>query len=255
MSVVWRSSLVLCLVAVLAACGSTPKFKPAMGVDSPAEINAKLGLNYMQHGNYEVAEGKLLRALEQNPKLGKAHHYLAELYRRTEREDMAKESYRRALKYIHDDMSLHNNFAWFLCEQGDYAEAVDRLIMVAESRNYNRPDQAYVNAGLCALRIPDEVRAEKYLRQALTINPRLPNALYKMAELSFQHQNYMKARAFMQRYAAVARQTPQSLLLGVRLELKLGDRQAVDAYAQQLSTEFPGADESAEMEKLLHPSE
>jgi len=255
MKVVWRSSLVLCLVLVLTACGGAPKLDPATGVDSPAQINAKLGLSYLQHGNYEVAEAKLQRALQQDSKLGEAHHYLAELYRRTDREDLAKDSYRRALKYIRDDMSLQNNFGVFLCEQGDYAEAVDILLKVATSRNYNRPDEAYANAGLCALRMPDEALAEKYFRAALSINKQLPNVLYQMTELSYKHQHYLKARAFIQRYSAVARHSAQSLLLGVRIELKLGDRQAVDDYALQLSREFPDAEELSEMEDLLHPSE
>jgi type IV pilus assembly protein PilF len=255
MIAVRHSSVVLLLALILSACSGAPKLDPTVGVDSPAQINAKLGLSYMQHGNYEVAEAKLKRALQQEPKLGEAHHYLAELYRRTDRPDLAKPQYRTALKYSPEDMSLHNNFGVYLCDQGDYAEAVKELAMVAASRNYNRPDEAYANAGLCALRIPDEVQAEKYLRSALAMNSRLPNALYQMAELSYKQQNYMKARAFMQRYAAVASQSPQSLLLGVRLELALGDRQAVDGYAMRLSTEFPDAEETLELERLLHPNE
>jgi len=254
MSVVWRSSLVfLMMVVMLTACGGAPKLDPSVGVDSPAQINAKLGLSYLQHGNYDVAEAKLKRALQQEPKLGEAHHYLAELYRRTDRMDEAKTHYRRALKYIPDDMSLQNNFGVFLCDQKDYAEAVELLVGVAASRDYHRPDEAYANAGLCALRIPDDVQAEKYLRLALSINKNLPSALYQMAQLSYKQQQFLKARAFIQRYAAVARHSPQSLLLGVQVELKLDDRQAADDYAMQLSSEFPDAEETKELEMLLHP--
>ena len=256
MKVVWQNGFILLLLVVLTACTGTPhRPDPAVGVDSPAQINAKLGLSYMQHGNFEVAEAKLKRALQQEPKLGEAHHYLAELYRRTDREQLAKESYRLALKYTDNDMGLQNNFAVFLCDQGDYAEAIELLIKVAGSRNYNRPDEAYANAGLCALRIPDEVLAEKYLRKALTLNKNLPNALFQMAELSYKHQQYMIARAFIERYLAVAQPSAQSLLLGVRIELKLGGRQAVDDYAMQLTTRFPDAEETQELDRLLHPGE
>lgn len=246
-----RIALLLTMILLLAACGSAPKLDPGVGVDSPAEINAKLGLNYMQHGNYDVAEAKLKRALKENPKLGAAHHYLAELYRRTERFDEAKEHFRLALKYTPDDVNLKNNFGVFLCDQGEYREAIDLFVTVAASRDYNRPDDAYANAGLCALRIPDEKLAEDYLRRALAINKKLPNALFHMARLSYEHKEYMTARAFIERYAGVAQPTPQSLLLGARIELALGDRQTAEDYSAQLSARFPDTDETRKAEALF----
>ena len=251
-----RCTGVLLSLFILTACSSSPpKHDPAVGVDSPAQVNAKLGLSYLQHGNYDVAEAKLKKALQQDPKLGEAYHYLAELYRRTDKDDLAKDNYRKALRYSPDDMNLQNNYGVYLCEKGDYDEAVEALVKVAKSRDYDRPDQAYANAGLCALRIPDEKRAEDYLRRALEINKVLPGALYQMAELSYKQQKYMHARAFIERYGAVARPSPQSLLLGARVELKLGDHRAVEKYATQLSDQFPDAEETTELDKLLHPGE
>jgi len=246
-----HSVLVLIVVALVTACGGAPKFDPGVGVDSPAEVNAKLGLNYMQHGNYDIAEAKLKRALKEDPRLGEAHHYLAELYRRTERFDEAKDHFRLALKYTPDDVNLQNNFGVFLCGQGDYREAIELFVKVAGNREYKRPDDAYANAGLCALRIPDEKLGEMYLRRALAINKKLPNALYHMARLSFQHQQYMKARAFIERYAGLAQSTPQSLLLGARIELALDDREAAEDYVSQLGIRFPDAPEAQDGEALF----
>ena len=69
------SVLVLVLVLVLSGCASKQAQQSA---ESPAQINARLGLNYMQQGNYEIAMEKLKRALEQDPNLADAHHYIAE---------------------------------------------------------------------------------------------------------------------------------------------------------------------------------
>ena len=245
------SRLLLLLAVLLAACSSGPRIDTDSGADTPAEINAKLGLNYMRHGEYDVAEAKLKKALKENPRLGEAHHYLAELYRRTERYDEAKEHFRLALKYTPDDPNLQNNFGVFLCGQGEYREAIDLFVKVAASRDYKRPDDAYANAGLCALRIPDEKLGEMYLRRALAINKQLPNALYHMARLSFDHGQYMKARAFIERYASAAQPTPQSLLLGARIELALGDRTAAEDYAARLATSFPDASETRDAKALF----
>lgn len=241
----------LAVLVLLTACGSAPTVDPGVGVDSPAEINAKLGLNYMQHGNYDVAEAKLKRALKENPRLGEAHHYLAELYRRTERFDEAKQQFHLALKYTPDDVNLKNNFGVFLCGQGEYREAIDLFVTVATTRDYKRPDDAYANAALCALRIPDEKLAEDYLRRALEINKKLPSALYHMARLSYEHKEYMTARAFIERYEGVAQPTPESLLLGARIELALGDRKAAEDYSARLSTRFPDTDETRQAEDLF----
>jgi type IV pilus assembly protein PilF len=243
--------LLLLAAVLLTACSSEPTFRSENGADTPAEINAKLGLNYMRHGEYDVAEAKLKRALKENPRLGEAHHYLAELYRRTERYDEAKDHFRLALKYMPDDPNLQNNFGVFLCGQGDYREAIDLFVKVAASRDYKRPDDAYANAGLCALRIPDEKLGEMYLRRALAINKQLPNALYHMARLSFDHGQYMRARAFIERYASAAQPTPQSLLLGARIELALGDRATAEDYAARLATSFPDAKETRDAKALF----
>lgn len=249
------SGLVVFVLLILVGCGGAPKFESTIGVDSPAQINAKLGLSYLQHGNFEVAEAKLKRSLQQDPKLGEAHHYIAELYRRTDRIDLAKDHYRRALRYSPEDMNLQNNFAVFLCDQADYEEAVDIFVKVAASRDYNRPDDAYTNAGLCALRMPDIKLGENYLRRALQINKKQPKALYEMAKLSFDQQEYFKARAFIERYAAVAPHSSQSLFLAAKIEFELGDRQAVEAYARRLGEQFPDSEENIALEKLLESAQ
>jgi type IV pilus assembly protein PilF len=61
----------------------------------------------------------------------------------------------------------------------------------------------------------------------------------------------MKARAFIERYAGVAQPTPQSLLLGARIELALGDRAAARDYAAKLGTSFPDAKETRDANALF----
>ena len=97
---------------------------------------------------------------------------------------------------------------------------------------------------MCALRIPDLVKAEKYFRQALQINPKLPNSLYQLAQLNFDEHQYLEARAFLQRFFSIAEDTPQSLWLGVRIEQAQGDKEAADRYAKTLLKKFPDSDEA-----------
>lgn len=247
----WRAAgtvAALALLLFLAACSSEPKVFDRDD-DSPAAINARLGLNYMQQGSYDVALEKLRRALQQDPKLPEAHHYSAELYRTLGNHELAEEHYRQALKLSPDNPALQNNFGVFLCGRARYDEAEERFLRASRMPSYQRPDEAFQNAALCALRKPDLEKAEKYFRQALDINPVLPKSLYQMALLSYDTGQYMQARGFVQRYAAVAPHTPQSLWLAVRIERRLGNESAAQRHARELREKFPDAEQTAELDE------
>jgi len=70
----------------------------------------------------------------------------------------------------------------------------------------------------------------------------------------YQSGNYLSARAFMQRYFDVGPETPQTLLLAVRVELALGADQAADEYAVRLKRRFPRSEQAAELAKLTQGS-
>jgi len=237
-----RLAIAFLLMLGLAACVSNRAQESQ--ADSPAVINAKLGLGYLRQGNYDVALSKLKKSLQEDPKLAMAHHYIAEVYQQTGAYDLAGEHFERAIKLDPHDPLLQNNYGVFLCDQKRYKEAEQRFLKVATIQSYKQPDEAYENAGLCALRIPDPVKAEKYFRKALQINPKLPNSLYQMAQLSFDTQQYLEARAFLQRFFSVSDSTPQSLWLGIRIERQQGDAEAADRYKKILLGKYPDSDEA-----------
>lgn len=238
-------SLFLCAF-LLAACASQPK----QGGESPAEINARLGLNYMQQGNYEVALEKLKRALEQDANLPSAHHYIAALYNSVRNYELADQHYRRAMRLDPNDPALLNNYGVFLCEQGQYSEAEERFVRAAGVSGYQRPEEAWQNAAFCMLRIPDNKKAERYFRRALDIDPMLAPVLYQLSLLNLKTGELMQARAFLQRYEAIARHSAQTLWLGVNIERELNNPGAADDYARQLREEFPRADETARLREF-----
>lgn len=243
MKPVLRACLIVSLVVTgLSGCAG-PNKRTATG-ESAAEINTRLGLAYLQQGDAELALEKLNKALEQDPGLATAHHYLAETYRQTGQPREARDHFKKALSLAPNDGAIRNNYGVFLCESGDFREADRAFLQAAKQRDYASPSDAYENAGLCALREPDLNRAEERFRAALKLKSKRPVSLYQMAELSLAQKNPLEARAFLQRYEEVAPPAARSLWLGVQIERELGNHEAAANYGRLLSERFPDAEET-----------
>ncbi len=229
------------LTLILSGCSGS---NVREGVDSEkaAAANAKLGLQYMLQGNDDVAMEKLKRALKFDSTNAQAHHYIAELYHRLGRDDLADEHFHDAIYYHEgDDSTLFNNYGAFLCGQDRFDDGEEQFRKVLDNPVYPRRDQVYENMGLCQERKPDLDKAEEYLRKALKMNPRLPKSLLAMARISLEKENHLSARAYLQRFQAIARPTPESLWLGIRVERVLGDKNALASYGLMLKNEYPNA--------------
>jgi type IV pilus assembly protein PilF len=146
------------------------------------------------------------------------------------------------------DSSAQNNFGSFLCRTGRYDEAEQHFRQALNNSLYVRPEVAYSNAGSCMMTAGNLDKAESYFRSALERNPRIPAALEGMAEISFQQQRYLPARAYLQRYEEVGELRAKGLWLGVRVERALGDEAAAQTYASRLRTTYPDSHETGELE-------
>ena len=91
------------------------------------------------------------------------------------------------------------------------------------------------------LRDGDLDKAEKYLRQSLEFDDKVPDTLLAMSEVSYRQSSYLRARAFLQRYEAVGPITEESLLLGYRIESELGDQRSAQRYRTELAERHPEA--------------
>lgn len=232
--------LVLALGGCVSSGGSMPQSHP----HDAAQLNAQMGLEYMEQGNDELAMEKLQHALELDPHSADANHYMALLDVKLGRNNEAEDHYRRALSEQPNDPNILNNYGLFLCRQKRLDEARDKFLAAAKQPFYRTPEVAYTNAGICAMEVPDFKKAEEYLRAALRQNPAMPDALYEMAHLSFEQKQDLHARAFVQRYLEVAPAGPQLLLLAVRIERRLGDETSAMKYANQLRSKFPTSPEA-----------
>ena len=244
--------LMLATLLFISGCATTQSNKEfnESKTRKAAESNTSLGLEYMNRGQFEVALGKLKKAIKEDPGYAPAQTVLAVLYQRIGETELAGKHYKLAYEADPADGDVNNNYAVYLCKTGKQAQALSHLAKALDDPFYDSPAVALTNAGSCALSKDDLVEAEKYLRRALKNEPEFPDALINMARLNFEQQNYLTSRAFLQRYEAVAQHQPESLLLGFRIETASRDSKAAKKYKLALETNFPESNQAAEARRL-----
>jgi type IV pilus assembly protein PilF len=236
-----------CLLLLQAGCQTVEVREPStrpQAANEAAALNTKLGIGYLRENKLELAWSRLHRALEHDPNFSTAHNATGLLFERLGNPDKAEEHYKLAVAADPSDSSAQNNYGRFLCSEGRYEEGENRLLQATKNALYEAPELVYTNAGLCARGAGELDRAEAYFRTALKTQPKIPQALLSMAEISLERGNYLSARAYLQRYLELAEHDPRSLWLGIRIERELGDRNAESSYAMLLKVNHPDSNET-----------
>jgi type IV pilus assembly protein PilF len=240
---------ILLIVAAIGALSASALRAEDVKVDKTqaAAVNTELAIAYMREGNLAAARDKIDKALQQNPHTAKTQMAAGFIYDRLGDKRKATSFYDQAVRLSKGDPDVINNAAVYFCRTGNYKRGEQYLLQAAASALYRTPDVAYSNAGRCALADKRPKDAETYFRKALSINPKQPDALWQMADLAQSNGNGLQARAFLERYDAVAPATSATLWLGRSIELTLGDRQQAARYASRLRNEFPTSVEAGKL--------
>jgi type IV pilus assembly protein PilF len=245
-----RLVVVVTLVAGVLAAAWTPPASAQTNRESreqAAAINAELALAYMRDGNLAAARDKIEKALEQNSRTAKTQMAAGFIYDRLKDERKAESHFAQAVRLGKGDPDILNNAAVYFCRTGEYKRGEQYLLQAAASPLSRTPAASYVNAGRCARSDGRTKDAEQHFRKALALSPKQPDALLQMAEVAQTNGNGLQARAFLERYGAVAPATPSTLWLGRTIELALGDTAQAQRYAQRIKDEFPTSPEAGRL--------
>ena len=242
-------ALIAILFVLIGGCATAaPRSSGDSKERKAAEINVSLAQGYMKQDKLEIALEKLTRALEQDPSYADAHTVVAVLYERINRPQLAEEHYRRAAQLQPKVGAVNNNYGTFLCRTGRYDEAAKYFDRALDDPFYQTRDVALTNAGTCRMQANHVDAAEKNFRDALALNGNNSEALYQLARILFGKSDFLRARAFLQRYDSLAQPNPEALLLGRNIELKLGNAREAGEYARRLKSEFPDSDQARQLE-------
>lgn len=241
-----RLPLLLGVVLLLGACAAPlPRPGTRSEGEKAAEIQVRLGSGYMQQGKLDLAMERLTRAVQLDPRSAMAHSMLGVLYEQINDRAKAETFYRKSVTLRGNVGIVSNNYGQFLCRYNRFDEADGQFQSALQDPFYSSPEVAAANAGLCSLKAGRIEDAERYLRSALQRQPGYAAALLPMAEVLAQRQQYMGARAFLQRYeASGAGESAAMLALGVQVESALSDTRAAADYRERLLRSFPESPEA-----------
>ncbi|MBU6247244.1 MAG: type IV pilus biogenesis/stability protein PilW [Xanthomonadaceae bacterium] len=258
------SGLLLC--ALLAGCvtvGGTsgggdsgdqlPRTSKADQAEDAARIHTELGQHYLETGDLHTALQKLTLALQFDENYAPAHTVIAVVYEKINDLVHAEQHYRRAVELEPNRGGPNNNLGAFLCRIGKPVEAETYFRKAITDPFYKTPDVALTNAGICQVKAHREAAAEKDFRDALQRNPNNAEALYQMASALYQNDDAFHASAFLQRFDALGHPTPDSYVLGYRIESRLGNTDAAQSYRQRLLRQFPDSDQAARLDQASRP--
>ncbi len=248
MTVRGGSALAGIVMAVLLLGACVGPGKPKVDKARVAELNTRLGLEYLQQDRPDLARVKLDRALQARPHSAAVNWANALLYEKLGDMQKAESFYHKAVKYGPDSAEAHNHFGTFLCKRGRVEEAIEHFDKAAANTLYLTPEYALTNAGLCLLEAGDEVKAETYFRKALDRNPRHAAALYQMALLTYRQKRYLSSRAYRERLSAVMKgPQPKVLWLCVVTERAMNNYSEADRCEKALKTRFPASEEASSL--------
>jgi type IV pilus assembly protein PilF len=241
-----RRLLVLLLVAVVQQA-------TAQGInvkEDAARINVRLGLEYMRQGQLAIAQEKIDKALQQDPRNANVQLGAGLLYEELRDPKRAERHFREAVRLEPRNPEAHNALGAFLCRNGHARKGEAAFLEAAGNPVYRTPEVALTNAAVCARKDGRLEQSEQYLRQALARRSTYSEALIQMAGVSFERGSLMQARAFLERYLAAAPATADVLLLAYQIETGLGDTAAAARYADRLRTSHAASPETRVVEEL-----
>jgi len=236
--------LAACFLIVLGGCITT-ETGGAQKKPAPQRLQAQIDLarGYLERGDIANARRPLDKALKIDPRSAEARVLLATVYLVDGDKQLAEREYKSALRYDSHSGMAHNNYGTFLFAEGRFKEARDQLQIAANDVNYARRAQAFENLGLTELRLDEVPAAAASFRRALMLNSALPRCYLELADISFTAGDFPAAKENFDRFVALAKQSPRSLWLGIRLSRVMNDEDGLSSYAIALRNLYPDSDE------------
>lgn len=249
-------AVLFCSLFSLTACVSVPTNKTAIDTEEAARSRITLGLNYLQRGNQPQALYNLEQAKAHAPEMAEVYMALAYYYQVAGEIRLADQSYQQALSKDGTNPDIFNNYAVFLCQQGQPEYAEKLLYKAIAAEGYLRISESYENLALCQLKQQKFDAAITSLEQAVAHNNHRYSPLFNLAALYYASDNLSAAAQQLQRAEQFSALPAPALLLAYLIATAQQQHDIAQTWATVLQRRYPDSAETALLQQeKLHESE
>jgi type IV pilus assembly protein PilF len=203
-----------------------------------ARIRLELAVGYFEQGQTTVALDELKQSIATDPGFADAYNLRGLIYMRLSDVRLAEDSFRRALVISPNDPNVLHNYGWMLCQQNRYAESQQALAQAIANPLYGAPAKSWMAQGLCQVRAGQIAQGELSLQHSYELDPANPVTGYNLALLLYQRGDFGRSQFYVRRLNNSDLANAESLWLGIKVERRLENREAMLQLAGQLRKRF-----------------
>jgi type IV pilus assembly protein PilF len=214
-----------------------------------ARIRLELAIGYFEQGQPTIALDEIKQSLAADPSYAEAYNLRGLVYMRLDDAGQAEDSFRRAIALTPRDPNTLHNYGWLLCQQKRYGDAMAQFSAALAIPSYREPGKTLMTQGVCQIQAGQRAEAERTLIQAYELDAGNPVVGYNLASLLAQRDDYARAQFFIRRVNNSPSANAESLWLGIKIERRLGNREALAQLASQLQRRYPQSREALAYER------
>jgi type IV pilus assembly protein PilF len=247
----------LLLATGCAQRGATPgtgSAEPITDSDEPdarkrARIRIELAAGYFAEGQNTVALDEIKLALQADPTYAPAYGLRGLVYMGMNNDSLAEESFQRSIQLNPRDPDALHNYGWYACQRGRYAQSSDLFQRALASPVYGGQARTLLALGICQIRAGQFEEAEANLARSYELDAANPIVAYNLASLQFRRGDDAKAQFTIRRLNNTELANAETLWLGIKVERRLRNREAMAQLAQQLSRRYPDSAQWARFQR------
>jgi type IV pilus assembly protein PilF len=246
-------------VLVLSGCasnmsGGTMNSDRVTDSDEPeslkrARLRLELAVAYFDKGQTTDALDHLKQSIAADPSLFEAYNLRGLIYMRLNDVPLAEESFRRALTINPKAASVQHNYGWLLCQQARFTESAQLFNSALSNPFYGDRAKTWMAQGLCQVRAGQLSDAESSLLRSYELDAGNPITAYNLSLLLYQRNEFVRAQFYVRRLNNSELANAESLWLGIKVERRMENRDALAQLGAQLKKRFPQSREYSAFER------
>jgi type IV pilus assembly protein PilF len=214
-----------------------------------ARIRLELALSYLEGGKTTVALDEIKQAILADPTYSDAFSLRGLIYMRLNDFAIAEESFKTALSLKPGDSNVLHNMGWLKCQSGRLSQSMDDFKQALANPLYSERAKTYMAQGICQLKAGQLPEAEASLMKSYEYDAGNPVTGYNLANVLFQKKEYVRAQFYIRRLNNTELANAETLWLGIKIEKRMANLEAMNQLALQLVKRFPQSPQAASYQR------